>query len=191
MVKTGINIIRYADDFVLMGRTLTEKSIDNLKTLIDRMGLRLNEAKTRKINAKDESFNFLGFTVRYDRDIYGTANKYWNIIPSKKAEQKIRDKIKDYLKMHGHCTAQEIANGLNMIIRGWVNYFDVRGISYPAVSNRKLRYYLSERIYRYYTRKSQRKCRLYGHNAFETLTTRFGLIDPSKWQVRSARLLAP
>ncbi len=88
--KEGIQIVRYADDFVLMGRTLSEKSIEKLKTLIERMGLRFNEAKTRHINAKEESFNFLGFTVRYDRDIRGRANKYWNIVPSKKAEQKIR-----------------------------------------------------------------------------------------------------
>jgi hypothetical protein len=154
------------------------------------MGLRLNEAKTRKINAKEESFNFLGFTVRYDADIHGRATKYWNIVPSKKAEQNIRDKIKEYLKVHGHCTGQDIANGLNLIIRGWINYYDVRGVSYPALSYRKLRYYLSERIYRYYNRKSQRKCRLYGQNAFEVLSTKFGLIDPSKLHFYPARLLS-
>lgn len=186
--KEGIQIVRYADDFVLLGKTLTDKSIEKLKSLIERMGLRLNEAKTRKINAKEESFNFLGFTVRYDADIHGRATKYWNIVPSKKAEQKIRDKIKEYLKAHGHCTAQDIAKGLNLIIRGWVNYYDVRGVSYPAASYRKLRYYLSERIYRYYNRKSQRKCRLYGQNAFEVLTTKFGLIDPCKLQFSTARL---
>ena len=35
------------------------------------MGLSLNEAKTRKIDARTESFNFLGFTIRYDKDIKG------------------------------------------------------------------------------------------------------------------------
>jgi RNA-directed DNA polymerase len=188
--KEGIQIVRYADDFVLMGRTLTDKSIEKLKTLIDRMGLRLNEAKTRKINAKEQSFNFLGYTVRYDKDLHGSATKYWNIVPSKKSEQKIRDKIKDYLNVHGHCTAQDITKGLNLIIRGWLNYFDVRGVSYPAASNRKLRHYLSERIYRYYNRKSQRKCRLYGQDAFGVLTTKFGLIDPSKLHFCPARLLS-
>jgi RNA-directed DNA polymerase len=176
--REEIQIIRYADDFVLMGRTLTNMSIEKLKSLIERMGLHINEAKTRKINAKEESFNFLGFTVRYDKDIHGRSAKYWNIVPSKKSEQKIRDKIKEYLHVHGHCTAQDIAKGLNLIIRGWVNYFDVRGVSYPAASNRKLRYYLSERLYRYYNRKSQRKCTLYGHKAFEILTSKYGLIDP-------------
>jgi hypothetical protein len=35
------------------------------------MGLSLNETKTRQINARNESFNFLGFTIRYDNDIKG------------------------------------------------------------------------------------------------------------------------
>ena len=30
-------------------------------------------------------------------------------------------------------------------------------------------------------RKSQRRCRLYGHNAFEVLIAKYGLIDPSKY----------
>jgi RNA-directed DNA polymerase len=181
--KEGIKIVRYADDFVLMGKTLSEKSISKLKTLIDRMGLSINETKTRKIEARTESFNFLGFTVRYYKDLHGRNTKYWNIIPSKKSEQRIRDKIKEYLKSHGHCKAQDVANGLNTIIRGWLNYFVIKGISYPAMSNRKLRYYLFERLTRYYMRKSQRKCRLYGHNAFEVLVSKFGLIDPTKYTI--------
>ncbi len=42
---------------------------------------------------------------------------------------------------------QDIANGLNSIIRGWLNYFDIQGVSYPAISKRKLRVYLSEQHY--------------------------------------------
>ena len=69
------------------------------------MGLMLNESKTRHIDARRESFNFLGFTIRYDKDIKGRDFRYWNIVPSKKSEQKIRDKVKDYLKTHGHYKA--------------------------------------------------------------------------------------
>jgi len=179
----GIKIVRYADDFVLMGETLSGKSINKLTTLINRMGLTINETKTRKIDARKESFNFLGFTIRFDKDIHGRNSRYWNITPSKKSEQKIRDKIKEYLHSHGHCNAQEVAKGLNAILRGWLNYFDIKGISYPAMSSRKLRYYLFEQLNRYYKRKSQRKCRLYGQNAFEGLVSKYGLLDPSKYAV--------
>jgi group II intron reverse transcriptase/maturase len=186
--KHGVKIVRYADDFVLMGRTLPVEITDRLKSLLDRMGLMINESKTRQIDAKKESFNFLGFTIRYDLDIEGKNTKYWNIMPGKKSEQKIRDKVKDFLKTHGHYKAQDVATGLNPIIRGWLNYFEIKGVSYPAMSKRRLRAYLNNSLYRYYHRKSQRKCRLYRHNAFEVLVTRFGLIDPTKYACQPARL---
>jgi RNA-directed DNA polymerase len=186
--KYGVKIVRYADDFVLMGRTLSVEITDRLKSLLDRMGLMINESKTRQIDAKKESFNFLGFTIRYDLDIHGRNTRYWNIMPGKISEQKIRDKVRDYLKTHGHYKAQDVASGLNPIIRGWLNYFEIKGVSYPAMSKRRLRAYLNNSLYRYYQRKSQRKCRLYRHNAFEVLVTRFGLIDPTKYACQPARL---
>jgi RNA-directed DNA polymerase len=186
--KHGVRIIRYADDFVLMGKTLPEEVLERLKILLNRMGLMLNETKTRLIDARNESFNFLGFTMRYDKDLKGRNFRYWNIMPGKKSEQKIRDKVKEFLLKHGHYKAQDVATGLNTIIRGWLNYFDIPGVNYPAMSKRRLRFYLFERLNRYYARKSQRKCRLYGQKAFEVLTTRYGMIDPIKYVVSKARL---
>lgn len=186
--KHKIRIIRYADDFVLMGKTIPEEVLERLKNLLERMGLKLNEEKTRLINAKEESFNFLGFTFRYDKDIKGRNTRYWNVMPSKKSEQKIRDKVNEFLDTHGHSKAQEVVKGLNTIMWGWLNYFEIKGVSYPAMSKRRLRFYLMDRINRYYARKSQRKCRLYGHNAFEVLSSRYGLIDPTKFVSSLAKL---
>jgi group II intron reverse transcriptase/maturase len=178
--KYGIKIVRYADDFVLMGEKINQQAIEKLKELINRMGLTINESKTRLVEAKQEAFHFLGFTMSYDKDTKGRNIRYWNVTPSKKSEQKIRDKVKEYLKSHGHSNVYTVTNDLNAILRGWLNYFDIQGVSYPAMSKRRLRYYLSNSIYRYYNRKSQRKCRLYGQNAYETLVQKYGLIDPTK-----------
>ena len=186
--KFGVKIVRYADDFVLMGRTLSVEIIDKLKSLLNRMGLLINETKTRQIDAKKESFNFLGFTIRYDLSIKGGNTMYWNIFPGKKSEQKVRDHVKEYLTTHGHCNAQDVARGLNPIIRGWLNYFEIKGVSYPAMSKRRLRAYLNSSLYRYYNRKSQRKCRLYRQKAFEVLVAKFGLIDPTKYAYQPAHL---
>lgn len=179
--KIGVKIVRYADDFVLMGNHLSVSVISKLESLLNRMELTLNEEKTRQIDATIDSFNFLGFTVNYANDLRGRNTKYWNIVPSKKSGQKIRDKIGDYLKAHGHSNVSLVVSDLNAILRGWLNYFDIEGVSYPAMSKRALRYYMIDRINRYFARKSQRKCRLYGHNAFEVLTTSYGLIDPTKY----------
>ena len=106
----------------------------------------------------------------------------------KKSEQKIREKIRHFLKTHGHINAKELSKGLNTILRGWLNYFEIKAVSYPRMSKRKLRYYLHDSLNRYFRRKSQRKCRLYGHNAFETLTTKFGLIDTSIFAAQLVKL---
>ncbi len=187
--KLGVSIVRYADDFVLMGRKIPEEAIMKLKSYLQRMGLSLNEIKTRQIDAKNESFNFLGFTTRYDKDMKGRDNRYWNIHPSSKSELKIRDKVREYLKTHGHCKAQDIADGLNSITRGWLNYFNIPGICYPAMSKRRLRFYLCNRLFRYYNRKSQRKSRLYRQDAFGVLVSKFGLIDPSKYALSTGSLV--
>jgi hypothetical protein len=109
-------------------------------------------------------------------------------MPSKESEQKIRDKVKGFLKTHGHSKAKEVAEGINTIVRGWLNYYEIKGVSYPAMSKRRLRFYLSNRLYRYYKRKSQRRCRLYGQRAFEVLTDKYGLIDPTKYVNQMVRL---
>lgn len=176
--RAGIKIVRYADDFILMGERLTDESKGALRFLLDRMGLKLNEKKTREINAKETPFNFLGFTVRYDRDIKGRDIKYWNIIASDKSQRRVREKIDAFLKTGGHYAPKRVAEGLNAILRGWLNYYEIPKVSYPKMSKRKLRYYLFEKLQRYYNRKSQRRSRLYGQQAFEVLVQRYGLINP-------------
>jgi group II intron reverse transcriptase/maturase len=186
--KAGIKIVRYADDFVLMGEAITEAVMERLQSILIRMGLTLNEEKTRVVEAKKSSFNFLGFTVRYSKDLFVPGKYYWELFPSVKSENKVRRKIRDYLDKHGHCAAKEIAKGLNAIMRGWLNYFDVKGVSYAAMSKRRMRYYLSNKLSRYYNRKSQRRSRLYRQQAFEVLVTRHGMLDPTKYLTRPTPL---
>ena len=181
--KYGIKIVRYADDFVLMAKTIPEAATEKLQSLLSRMGLVLNEKKTKMVKATNTSFDFLGFTIRYSKDLYGRNTKYWDVFPSKKSEQKVREKIKDYLASHGHSSAKDLAAGLNAILRGWINYFSISGVSYPRNSCRKIRYYLWGKLNRYYNRKSQRKSRLYRHKAFEILISQYGLIDPTTYSL--------
>jgi len=178
--KAGIQIVRYADDFILMGKTIPHKVITYLYGMMERMRLRINEEKSKLLNATKEHMDFLGFTIRYDKDLYGTKKRYWNINPSKKSEKRVREKIKVFLKENGHQKRETVVKGLNAIIRGWVRYFSIADTSYPAVAKRRLRYYLSTRLYRYFRRKSQRKCKLYNHGAFQKLVNKCGLIDPTK-----------
>ncbi|WP_394657552.1 group II intron maturase-specific domain-containing protein [Halosquirtibacter laminarini] len=103
------------------------------------------------------------------------------MVPNSDSEKKLRGKISDYLKRHGHKNPTELVRRLNSLVRGWINYYEIRGVTNTSLSKRKLRYYLSQKLFRYYRRKSQRKCRHYGPNAFETLVRYYGLIDPTQY----------
>jgi retron-type reverse transcriptase len=90
--KLGIEMVRYADDFVLMGKELNLSAMEKLKTLVERMGLRLNETKSKQLDAREEPFKFLGFEFRYDQSfINPQGGKFWNVKPSAKSNKKIRD----------------------------------------------------------------------------------------------------
>lgn len=184
--QQGIQIVRYADDFVLMGKQITEEAINKLQNILQRMGLKLNEEKTHLIQSRDNPFNFLGFTIRYDKDIKGRDKRYWNIQASCKSENKLREKIREFLKQGGHYAPQKVAQGLNEIVRGWINYFNISGVSYTTMSKRKIRHYLRERLNGYYKRKSQRRCRLYGQQAFEILVDKYKLIDPTQYSIKGS-----
>ncbi len=178
--RIGIRIIRYADDFVLMGKEIPKEMIQRLKAILENMELELNETKSKKIKAKEDPAEFLGFTIRYDKDIYGTNKKYWNIIPSKKAEKKIRENISELLHKGKHYQPEKLVKEINPKIRGWLNYYTIPKVSYPAMSQRRLRFYMTTKLWRYYNRKSQRKSRLYRQNAFGKLVSKYKLIDPTK-----------
>ncbi len=145
------------------------------------MKLKLNEEKSRLVCAHEESFDFLGHTFRYSDDLYGRPLKYWNVEPSKKSQKKVRSKIREYLSKNGHKAPQELVDDLNAKLRGWINYYTIKGVTYPNKAKRNLRYYLGKKLQRYYKRKSQRKCKLYNRGAMRVLVNKYGLIDPSKY----------
>jgi len=179
--KYGITIVRYADDFVLMGRKIPEHCLSYLHGMLDKMELTINAEKSQLVDAQTEPFDFLGFTFRYDWDISGRNQKYLNIIPRKESEKNVRRRIKEYLGYSGHKNPQALSKGLNQIMRGWLNYITTPQVSYPKKAKRNLRWYLVQKSYRYYQRKSQCKCKLYRHNAFEVLERKYGLINPVKY----------
>jgi len=178
--RNGIKLVRYADDFILMGREIPPKAMKKLNNVLTRMELELNLEKSKHIDARKTPFDFLGFTFRYDRSLYNRKTRYWNVIPSKKSEKKLREKISSYLRNSRHYPVEIIVDSLNRITRGWINYFNIPKVSYPWKTCRRLLGYMNWKLYRYYRRKSQRKCKLYRRGSFRYLVNHYGLIDPVK-----------
>lgn len=176
--KQGITMIRYADDFILMSRHISQEVIIKIHNYLARMELSINTDKSKLIRAKEQSFDFLGFTFRYDKSRFSKRDKYLNIFPKAKSQKKIRQNINRKLKSIGHYSAGEVVTELNPIIRGWMNYYRIDKVSYTQDAFKKLENYLLIRLFRYYNRKSQRRSRLYGKQAYNKLVREYGLIKP-------------
>lgn len=179
--RNGVKIVRYADDFVLMASRLPQESLDHMNWMFGRMKLKINEEKSKLINAKEESFDFLGFTYRYSKSLYPNSPKYWNVEPGKKSQKKLRANIREYLKVRSHLSPEQLATGLNAILRGWINYFSIKGVTYPSKAKKNLQYYLNLKLQRYYKQKSQRKSKLFNRGAMSVLIEQYGLINPVKY----------
>ena len=118
-------LIRYADDFVLMvsgDRHHAEALREEVTAVLAPLGLRLAPEKTRVVHI-DEGFDFLGFHIRRMRK-RGTQKHYVYTRPSRKAVQAIKDKVtaRTYRSTR-HQNLAELITSLNRSLAGWANYF--------------------------------------------------------------------
>ena len=110
-------LIRYADDLVALCHTRQEalEVKARLAGWLAPRGLSFNEDKTRVVSL-DEGFDFLGFNVRR----YGAKSL---IKPSKAAQRRIRERLREELRSLRGTNAQAVIKRLNPIIRGWAAYY--------------------------------------------------------------------
>ena len=69
-------LVRYADDFVVLARYQSRRLVNGIERLLEgRFQLTVNREKTRivKLHQPGQSLSFLGFTLRYDRDLFGLS----------------------------------------------------------------------------------------------------------------------
>jgi RNA-directed DNA polymerase len=177
--KEGVRIVRYADDFILVSKSNLHRSVTYLESILTRMGLRLNKEKSSMKNARVETLDFLGFTIRNARTPYkGALNFFWNIHPSKKAEKKMRVNIKEVVRTALHLKIPEWVGKLNQKLRGWVNYYKIDGVSQMITSVSRIAGYLGQTIYRMIRRKSQNGwSRRYRQFVYKKFIQRHGLIN--------------
>lgn len=151
-------LVRYADDFVILARYQGEKLKQWIETKVEGwLGLTINREKTRTVDLKEEgtSLDFLGYTFRYDKDLYGRERKYLNVTPSEKSIQKEKDKIKE-LTSNKNCSKSliDMMLSLNRNLIGWSNYFKY---GYPRKAFREINSFVRTKVGKWLNRKSQRK----------------------------------
>lgn len=115
--RAKLNVIRYADDFVVTGASedvLKSQVLPVIRRFLAERGLELSEAKTR-ITHISEGFDFLGQNVRKYGDQLLTK-------PAKKSIKSLLDKVRDIVKGNANATQAALIRQLNPVIRGWAMY---------------------------------------------------------------------
>lgn len=117
------HLVRFADDFVILCKERPEFYLEQAKQVLDRLGLTLNAKKTRILNAKEETFDFLGhrFAVQPSK-VTGKLRTFY--YPAPKAMKSVKKKIREVVQAGQHWDLPELVKEkVNPILRGWGNYF--------------------------------------------------------------------
>ncbi len=128
--RYGARLVNYADDFVVLCRTGAPEVLAQSRRWFTQMGLTLNEQKTRVVDGRRESFDFLGYTfgpMRYRKDGHG----YLGAAPAKKAVTRVKGRIRQILRPGNQAPWDVVVTELNRVLRGWAGYFGY-GTRYPA-----------------------------------------------------------
>lgn len=124
MAREGHEMIRYADDFVILCRSKeeAEKALKRIQDWAVEAGLVLHPQKTRIVYVHPEepkwpkddssSFDFLGFT-------------FWRnkCKPREKSLTKVRNTIRDKTPRNSGKSLEAIIKDVNGALRGWFEYF--------------------------------------------------------------------
>ncbi len=133
--RAGVKLPR-ATHLVILGRGHATEALAWTRSVMMRLGLTLNEAKTSVKDARQDSFDFLGYTFgphRFRKD----GHWYLGASPSKKSVQRLKAKVGDLLVPGNKGAWPKVCNQLNRLLRGWSAYFDygTRLQAYRAVDN--------------------------------------------------------
>jgi RNA-directed DNA polymerase len=89
-----------------------------------KLGLMLNEAKTSLRDARQERFDFLGYSFGPHR-YKANGQSYLSASPSKKSMQRLKTKVANLLVPANNDPWPELRDTLNRSLLGWSNYFCV------------------------------------------------------------------
>lgn len=114
MAAQGLEMVRYADDFVILCRTAEEASraLELVRNWVVDNGLTLHPTKTKVVDARTDGFDFLGYHFR--------GRKHW---PRDKSRKKLKDTIRAKTKRTRGESLSRIIADINQTLVGWFGYF--------------------------------------------------------------------
>lgn len=129
-------VVSYADDLVILSRGHADEALTWMRQVMTRLGLTINEAKTSIRDARQERFDFLGYSFgphHYRKN----GRWYLGASPSQKSIQRLKDRIGEILDPGNQASWPKVRYRLNSVLRGWSGYFcyGTRLMAYRAVDN--------------------------------------------------------
>ena len=116
IAESGLRMVRYADDFVILSRSQTEAedALQKVREWVQANDLSLHPDKTHLGDCRQtgQGFEFLGY--RFE------AGKRWIRNKSRKA---LRDKIREETRRKRSGSMESIIEDLNPMLEGWFGYF--------------------------------------------------------------------
>jgi len=115
MAREGIEMVRYADDFVILSRSRVEaeEALERVRQWTAQAGLTLHPEKTRIVDAAERGgFDFLGY--HFERGMK------W---PREKSLKKLKDTIRAKTKRTNGNSLRVIISNVNRTLIGWLEYF--------------------------------------------------------------------
>ena len=129
-------VVSYADDFVILSRGCAQEALAWTRRIMTRLGLTVNEVKTAVRNARQERFDFLGYSFgphHYRKD----GHWYLGASPSRKSVQRLKGRVGEIMVSSNVDPWGEVQARLNRLLRGWAAYFayGTRLMAYRAVDH--------------------------------------------------------
>ena len=130
------HVVNYADDFVILCRGDAQEALAWTRQVMTRLGLTVNETKTAVRDARQERFDFLGYSFGphcYRKD----GHRYTGASPSPKSVQRLKARVGEILLPSNVAPWDEVRGRLNRLLRGWAAYFayGTRLQAYRAADN--------------------------------------------------------
>ncbi|WP_341325821.1 group II intron reverse transcriptase/maturase [Methylotuvimicrobium sp. KM2] len=186
--KLKARIVRYADDFVVLCAGAVDAPLAAVRHVLDRLDLELNDTKTRIVDAREESFNFLGFSIRVSKGLK-SGKSYPHVCPAPKSLAKIKDRITQLTaRERTPIPLEDIIGSMNASLRGWSGYFHYRNSNGVL---EKVKTHAEERLRKHLMKRHKVKDRGIGLGRFpsQQLYARYGLYKvPTKagWKTAHA-----
>ena len=117
-------IVNYADDFVILSRGKAKEALEWTRGVLERLKLTLNEKKTSIRKARQERFDFLGYTFG-PHFSSRTGAVYLGYSPSAKSMKRFRENVREHLGRGNTKPWGEVRDRLNQKVKGWAQYFQL------------------------------------------------------------------